>query len=128
LDTFPPVQKFLIIDENRDSAELLSRSLRRKFPVAALRCCDEASTAEKWVAAGGWQAVVVHRAYDADAVTLVRALRQIDAHLPIVVVSGIDRSEAVLAAGATGFITLDQWLLLGPTMVNVLNPPSSAPA
>ena len=41
---------------------------------------------------------------------------------PIVVVSGIDRTEEVLAAGATGFLSYDQWLLLGSRVRELLKP------
>jgi DNA-binding response OmpR family regulator len=128
LDTSSSAPKFLVIDSNRDSGELLERSLRRKFPLAAIRRCDEAQAAEVAVTNGIWTAVVLHRAYDADAVQLVRALRAADAGVPIIVVSGVDRSEAVLAAGANGFLNFDQWLMLGPTVANALNPPPAAHA
>lgn len=120
----PSAPQFLIIDNNRDTGELLARSLRRKYPLAVVRYCDEATVAVELVARHPWNVVVLHRAFDADAVHLVHALRATHATVPIVVVSAVDRSEAVLSAGANGFLNFEQWLLLGSTVANLLLPPS----
>src|SRR3954470_12444783 len=111
-------RRFLVIDHNPDSGELLIRALKRKFPLASVLHTVDAEDAVKTVQSIAVDAIVVHRGYDADAVSIVKSLRAINATVPIIVVSGIDRSEAVLAAGATGFLNFDSWLLLGSTVAN----------
>jgi DNA-binding response OmpR family regulator len=110
--------RFLIIDHDPDSAELLVRSLRRKFPHATLMPIAEVEEATKVAASLQLAAVVLHRASDGDAVGVTRALRSVNTTAPIIVVSGIDRSESVLAAGATGFLNFDQWQMLGAVVDN----------
>jgi DNA-binding NarL/FixJ family response regulator len=120
-DTPPSVPpRILVIDHNPDSGELLVRSLRRKFPDAFTYLTSDAEDAEKSLAALKLDAIVIHRANTSTAVELTRALRRINPTVPIVVVSGIDRSEAVFQAGATGFINFDQWLMIGPTVANAM--------
>src|SRR5581483_974500 len=96
-------RKFLVIDHHRDSRELLVRSLRRKFSHAEVVESAEVTDACRQVGGGTFEAVVLHRTLEVDAVTLVTMLRQIDAAVPIIVLSGIDRREAVVAAGADDF-------------------------
>jgi DNA-binding NarL/FixJ family response regulator len=113
-------RRFLVIDHNPDSGELLIRALKRKFPLATVLHTVDAEDAVNTVQSIAVDAVVVHRGYDADAVAIVKNIRAINPQVPIIVVSGIDRSEAVLAAGATGFLNFDSWLLLGSTVANAL--------
>jgi DNA-binding NarL/FixJ family response regulator len=112
--------RFLIIDHDPDSSELLVRSLRRKFPLATLMQTAEVEEATKVAASLHLDAVVLHRAEDGDAVEVTKAVRSVNTATPIIVVSGIDRSESVLAAGATGFLNFDQWLMLGAVVGNSL--------
>ncbi len=122
-------RKIIVIDHNTDSGVLLVRSLFRKFPSAVIQLCKESGTALQVAATERLDAVVLHRTEDDDAVTLVRSLRKIDSAVPIIVVSGIDRSEQVLAAGATGFLNYDKWLMIGQVVANALDPmPAPAPA
>ena len=116
---YPP-RKLLVIDFDSDSGALLLRSLLRKFPAASVELCKEAGAATEVVGAQQVDAVVVHRTQEEDAVTLVRTLRKLDADMPIIVVSGIDRSEQVLAAGATGFLNYAEWLMIGQVVANAL--------
>ncbi|HUR56395.1 MAG TPA: hypothetical protein VM029_01710 [Opitutaceae bacterium] len=116
---YPP-RKLLVIDFDADSGALLLRSLLRKFPAAAVELCKEAAAATQVVGTRQVDAVVLHRTEEEDAVTLVRTLRKMDADIPIIVVSGIDRSEQVLAAGATGFLNYAEWLMIGQVVSNAL--------
>jgi len=113
-------RRFLVIDHNPDTGELLVRSLRRKFPHARLLQTVDADEAVKTVSSMAIDAIVLHRAFDADAVSLVKALRATNTRAPVIVLSGIDRSEQVLAAGDTGFLNFDEWLLLGTVVANAL--------
>jgi len=126
----PAQKRFLIIDHNPDSAELLARSLRRKFALAAMFQTPDSDDALKTLASVQIAAVILHRALGADAVQMTTALRQVNPTVPIIVVSGVDRSESVLAAGATGFLKFDEWLMLGNVVTNALgdSPPGEAKA
>ncbi len=43
----------------------------------------------------------------------MKQIRAVDAVVPIVMVSGIDRERAALEAGATSFLSYDEWLRIG---------------
>ena len=115
-----PPRRFLVIDHNPDSGSLLVRSLARKFPQSVIQLAKESGTAAVVAATERLDAVVLHRTLEDSAVELVRMLRNIDLAMPIVVVSGVDRSEEVLAAGASGFLNYDEWLMVGTFVANAV--------
>lgn len=122
--------RFLVIDENTDSRFLLVKTLLRKFPSALLQECHDADTAIATARSDKLTAIVAHRTYDYDGVTLVALLRRANPTVPIVMVSGIDRTPQALAAGANAFLSYDEWLRIGSVVGEVLEKPeeSSGPA
>ena len=113
-------QQFLVIDHNPDSRGLLTRSLRRKFQDCNVLQTSDAEEAVAALSSVNVDAVILHRAVGADAVEMVRSLRQVNPSVVIIVVSGVDRSESVLQAGATGFLRVDEWLMLGTMVKNAI--------
>ena len=122
-------RKFLIVDDNADSRFLLVKTLLRKFPQAVLQETQNCDSAVALIESGGLDAVVVHRAAEVDGLTLLRRLRQADAVVPIVMVSGIDRTKQALEAGATTFLSYDAWLRIGTVVGELIDSPvqTSAP-
>jgi CheY-like chemotaxis protein len=110
---------FLLIEDNTDNRYLLVRTLNRKFPGAVTIECSESEEAIAYLKAHNFAAIILHRASDADALPMVEILRA-KTQTPVIVVSDVDRSEKVLAAGATGFLHYDAWLNLGTVVANVL--------
>ena len=106
-------RRFLIIDDNSDGRALLTKTLMRKFPKAILHECQDADSAIEFVRRNKVEAIIVHRVWDVDGPTLIRSLRAADADVPIVAVSGMDRSKAAIAAGASRFMDYDEWLRIG---------------
>lgn len=118
-------RKFLIVDDVTDSRALLVRTLRRKFPTAHIKECQESTTA---VAASGeerFDVILAHRSVDLDGITLVRVLRKVNPDVPIIMISGIDRTKQALEAGATCFHNYDEWLRIGTVVAQILLPGSS---
>src|SRR4051812_47459360 len=95
---------FLIVDDNADGRALLNKTLLRKFPLAVISECQNAESAVDHVSKNNPDAVIVHRVWDVDGPTLIRELRGANKDVPIVAVSGIDRTKEALAAGATRFL------------------------
>ena len=114
--------KFLIIDDNPDSRFLLVKTLLRKFPQAVLQETQDGESALTLTKAEGLDAVVVHRAAEVDGLTLVRNLRQANRAVPIVMVSGIDRTKSAIEAGATTFLSYDAWLRIGTVVAEIILP------
>lgn len=115
--------RFLVVDENADSRFLLVKTLLRKFPQALLQECHDFDTAVSTARADKLTAIVAHRTYDCDGINLITALRQANASVPIVMVSGIDRTPQALAAGANAFLSYDEWLRIGTIVGDVIGLP-----
>jgi DNA-binding NtrC family response regulator len=115
-----PPYRFLVIDENADSRFLLVKTLLRKFPNALLQECHEHRTALNTAQTDALTAIVAHRTYDCDGINLVASLRKVNPTVPIVMVSGIDRTPQALAAGANTFLNYDEWLRIGTVVSEVI--------
>jgi len=124
----PSPQKFLIVDDNADSRFLLVKTLLRKFPQAILQETQDGESAVALVQSGTLDAVVVHRAAEIDGLSLIRNLRQTNPTLPIVMVSGLDRSKAALDAGASTFLSYDAWLRIGTVVSELISVGKAVPA
>jgi DNA-binding response OmpR family regulator len=70
--------------------------------------------------------IITHRTSEMAGADLVREFRAINADVPIVMVSGVDRREAAAAAGATTFLLYDEWKQIGAVVEALLQrgPPS----
>jgi CheY-like chemotaxis protein len=113
-------QKFLVVDFNADSGLLLVRTLVRKFPAAAVQLCGDVSTVTNLVATEHFSAIVLHRTEELTGVELIQTIRALSKDVPIVAVSGIDRSEVSRAAGADAFLLYDEWLRVGTLVTELL--------
>lgn len=104
---------FLVVDFQRESRFLLVKTLARKFPGAVIRECEDAEQSVQMARTQDVACVIAHRTFDTTGADLVRAIRDVDPDVPIVMVSGIDRAQAALDAGATSFLNYDEWLRIG---------------
>jgi CheY-like chemotaxis protein len=121
----PFAPSFLIIDLNPDGLSLLSRTLARKFPHAKIHECTNAEECVSIAKNQKLDAIVVHRTFETTGEDTVRLLREANPVVPIVMVSGIERRESAIAAGASAFLLYDKWLLLGPKIAELINAPDS---
>ncbi len=113
-------RKFLIVDDNADSRFLLVKTLLRKFPQAMLQETQDANTAVYHAKTDTLDAIISHRAAEVDGITLIRLLRHVNAKVPIVMISGIDRSKEAASAGATTFLSYEAWLRIGTVVSELL--------
>lgn len=112
---------FLVVDDNADSRFLLVKTLLRKFPTAIIRECQECVDAVKIAQLDTLAAIVAHRAADLDGISLIRELRAANPKVIIVMVSGLDRTESAIRAGATCFLNYDEWLRVGSLVTDLLS-------
>lgn len=115
-----PLKKFLVVDSTPANPGLLIWALEHRFPECPVQLCQQAKEAVQILESERVDAIVLHRTNDSDAVKLIKTFLAVAPQVPIIAVSGIDRSEAVLAAGATGFLNYDDWMQLGNVVANVL--------
>ncbi len=119
MHTAPPV--FLVVDHNADSRFLLVKCLLRKFPNAVIQEAQDGESAIEMARRGGLAAIVSHRTDEMLGVQLVERFRAVDHGVPIVMVSGIDRTGPALAAGADRFLLYDEWLRIGTVVQEVIS-------
>src|SRR3954470_442128 len=100
----PSPRSFLVIDDNVDNRFLLTRTISRKFPTAEIQECGEIGAAIAVAATRAIDVVITHRVDLTDGIELVRQLRQVNADVPVIMVSSYDRTREALAAGATRFL------------------------
>jgi DNA-binding response OmpR family regulator len=117
---------FLIVEDNPEGQHLLSRTLARKFPGAAIQALADADAALEAARKGSFDAIIVHRAAELDGGATVKRLRAENPRVAIVMVSGTDRSAAALAAGADRFLHYDAWLNIGAVVAAELKRRASA--
>lgn len=110
---------FLVVDFHAESRFLLVKTLVRKFPDARIIEEDDAGRALKLARSSDLSAIITHRTFEMEGIELVRQFRAANPRVPVVMVSGIDREEAALAAGANRFLPYDEWLRIG-TLVEKL--------
>jgi DNA-binding NtrC family response regulator len=125
----PQPPKFLIVDDNPDSRFLLSKTLMRKFPTAVLVECGDDGTAVAVAGGEKLDAIVVHRSGERSGLEMLPDFRRLNPDVPIVMVSGIDRSVEAAKAGATYFLLYDEWLRIGTVVAGLLefSKPGSVP-
>lgn len=120
---------FLVVDDHAESRFLLVKTLKRKFPRAQILEADSEPQAMGLARRDDLCLIVTHRTFELPGVELVRTFRASNPRVAIVMVSGIDREEAALAAGANRFLHYDQWLRLGSLVEDLLplSPPVGEP-
>src|SRR5438105_4712126 len=116
----PVHQIFLVVDHNADSRLLLTKPILRRFPGAIMQECETMEAALAALQRTAIDTIVSHRVIGYDGATTVQMLRRVNPHVPIVMVSGIDRAREAYAAGATVFVNFDAWLTMGAVVEQVL--------
>lgn len=111
----PPFQglRFLIVEDNADHRFLVAKTLLRKFPKSVLSECQDADAAFRILDKEAVSLIICHRTFEWDGASLVKEFRRRNATVPILMMSGINRAESALAAGASAFLTYDEWLMVG---------------
>ena len=112
--------RFLVVDYYRDSRFLLVKSLLRKFPEAVIDEVEEGEQAIEIARTQELTAIVTHRTREYFGTELVEKFRAVNDRVPIVMVSGIERTGPALAAGADRFMLYDEWLRIGTLVKELL--------
>jgi response regulator RpfG family c-di-GMP phosphodiesterase len=120
----PTPSKVLVVDDNPESRFLLTKTLLRKFPQVMVLECADAGSAQRTAALEPLDVIVLHRTADVIGVDLIRMLREVSDSIPIIMVSGIDRSTEAIAAGANFFLSYDEWLRIGTVVAELLSLPA----
>ena len=112
---------FLVIDHNPDSRFLLVKCVQRKFPGAAIQEAEDGEVAIELARQPDLAAIITHRTREYFGTELVTKLRDANPEVPIVMVSGIERTAPALKAGADRFLLYDEWLRIGSMVKELLD-------
>ena len=112
---------FLIVDDNPDGRFLVEKTLLRKFPNARIVGCQTLEAAARAFETHPASLIVSHRTFEQTGIELLRALRQLAPETPLIMTSGIDRSDVAITAGADAFHTYDEWLMIGNHAAQLLS-------
>lgn len=112
----------LVVNDDEDSLYLLARSLRRALPEAELVLMDGSLAALSYFHDHSVTAVVTdNRMPEMDGLTLVRRIRERDAQVPILMVTGASGlAEAAVEAGANCCLSRLCWSEVGVELRNLL--------
>jgi DNA-binding NtrC family response regulator len=122
----PATANFLVVDDNPDTRFVVVRTLTKSFPNCVVHECDAADSGLDRGRDPGLSAVIVHRTTEMTGVYFIQSLRQINPRVPVLMISGIDRTHAATAAGATQFLLFDDWKQLGAVVTRMLATASAA--
>lgn len=111
---------FVVIDDNADTRFIVVRSLSKTFPGATIDECWQAQPALDAAGAPRVSAAVIHRTMEMTGLYFTQLLRKTNLTVPILMVSGVDRTPAALAAGANSFVPFDQWQRIGLTIAEMI--------
>src|SRR6266700_3618873 len=116
----PAAPTFLIVDDDADERRRFVATLLRHFPDATLHECESEEIALEIVRTEKLTAIIGNRARDIASLPLVWELRDLDAYVPIIMVSDGDRWEMAQAAGANRYLHCDESSRLGSIVEEVL--------
>lgn len=122
-----PTLRFLVIDDDADGRFLLSQTLQRKFPRAAVAECGTEDEAYRILEHQPASVVVSHRISDQAGLALVRELRRRTSGILLLMVGAARCRPDAIAAGADAFVPYEEWLMLGNHVAALLsNSPAAA--
>lgn len=122
-------ERFLIVDDDADSTFLARRNLLSVFPQATVDHVASGQAALEILATGEFTAVVTdYRMPWMDGLTLVRKIRELNLHMPIVMRTAMeDLENAAHAAGVDYVLPWFRWRELGEVVKSLLPCPTPSP-
>lgn len=121
-------ERFLIVDDDADSTFLARRNLLQEFPHAEVEQVQSGHAALEALQRHPFDAIVTdYRMPWMDGLTLVRRIRELDHHMPIVMRTAMeDLENAARAAGVDQVLPWYRWRELGPVIRRLLACPAAA--
>jgi two-component system, chemotaxis family, chemotaxis protein CheY len=119
----PMSERFLIVDDDADSTFLARRNLQTVFPDAAVEHVASGQAALELLRQHDFTAVITdYRMPWMDGLTLVRKIRELNLHMPIVMRTAMeDLENAARAAGVDYVLPWFRWRELGEVVKELLH-------
>lgn len=121
--THPMSERFLIVDDDADSIFLARRNLQSAFPYAVVEQVQSGHAALEVLREREFTAIVTdYRMPYMDGLTLVRKIREMNLHMPIVMRTAMeDLENAARAAGVDFVLPWFRWRELGDVVKDLLH-------
>lgn len=115
--------RFLIVDDDADSTFLARRNLQAVFPLAIVEHAQSGQAALDLLRERSFSAIVTdYRMPWMDGLTLVRRIRELGHHMPIVMRTAMeDLENAARAAGVDYVLPWFRWRELGEVVKELLH-------
>ncbi len=116
-------ERFLIVDDDADSTFLARRNLQTVFPHAVVDQVQSGQAALDLIRAHDYTAIITdYRMPWMDGLTLVRKIRELRLHMPIVMRTAMeDLENAARAAGVDYVLPWFRWRELGEVVKELLH-------
>jgi CheY-like chemotaxis protein len=116
-------ERFLIVDDDADSTFLARRNLQTVFPQASIDHVESGNEALASLQAHEYTAVITdYRMPWMDGLTLVRKIREMNLHLPVIMRTAMEDLEiAARAAGVDYVLPWYRWRELGEVVKELLH-------
>lgn len=116
-------ERFLIVDDDADSTFLARRNLQAVFPHAEVEQVDSGPAALEALREREFSAIVTdYRMPWMDGLTLVKKIRELNLHMPIVMRTAMeDLDSAARAAGVDYVLPWFRWRELGEVVKELLH-------
>jgi two-component system, chemotaxis family, chemotaxis protein CheY len=120
-------ERFLIVDDDPDSTFLARRNLQTVFPQALVEQVQSGHAALEAVREREFTAIITdYRMPWMDGLTLVRKIRELNLHMPIIMRTAMeDLENAARAAGVDYVLPWFRWRELGEVVKELLHCPAS---
>lgn len=116
-------ERFLIVDDDADSTFLARRNLQNVFPFATIDHVESGNEALALLRQHDYTAVVTdYRMPWMDGLTLVRKIREMHLHMPVVMRTAMeDLENAARAAGVDYVLPWYRWRELGEVVKELMH-------
>ena len=116
-------ERFLIVDDDADSTFLARRNLQTVFPQATIDHVESGNEALASLREHEYTAVITdYRMPWMDGLTLVRKIRELNLHLPVIMRTAMEDLEiAARAAGVDYVLPWYRWRELGEVVKELLH-------
>ena len=116
-------ERFLIVDDDADSTFLARRNLQSVFPQATIDHVESGNEALAALGEHDYTAVITdYRMPWMDGLTLVRKIRELNLHMPVIMRTAMeDLENAARAAGVDYVLPWYRWRELGEVVKELLH-------
>jgi DNA-binding NtrC family response regulator len=116
-------ERFLIVDDDADSTFLARRNLQTVFPQATIDHVESGNEALAALRENEYAAVITdYRMPWMDGLTLVRKIRELNLHMPVIMRTAMEDLEiAARAAGVDYVLPWYRWRELGEVVKELLH-------